>query len=421
MLKLLTTLCSLFLFGCCLGQNYLLKEDFDNNNNEWPFIATAETYDNQIKNGHLEWRNKSTGYQSSYFFTNEDWNKNFKITMRLKLASGRKNNLIGLYFSSNQKRTHYYRFGISDNGSWRVDAVNDEGTLINSGWIKSSAIKSGEYNELEIRKLGNNTFFSINGVTVDFQKDLKEIGKYIAVSTCDSSHVLFDYVYVEETNEEKKALQDALEKYFDQLKFSKTILNETFDDNTLGWSEGDDKEYFADIKDGTLMYANKSNTQSRSTIVNASELNWSLDFTIQTSIKRNSGTNNNIYGMLIGYNDWDNYHGFGFSPNGYWKALGEDKKTVTYSSGWKKTELVNANDYNLLTIEKVGDQLAFFINDKPVAVGYAAKRTGGNVGFWLTSGAICKADFYKVTSFYRSEKEQENRIKEITSKLENVK
>ncbi|MGB3465877.1 MAG: hypothetical protein WBA74_11425, partial [Cyclobacteriaceae bacterium] len=219
-----------------------------------------------------------------------------------------------------------------------------------------------------------------------------------------------DYIYSEETTEEKKELEVAQQAYFSKIADEKILLNEQFDKNEADWPHLTNSELGkGNFSNGVLTYENvsKNYIQSSRNI----PLNWAMDFTISAKIRRKAGRTDNLYGVMFSYRDWDNYYYFGFAPNGYWKMRKVKDKKEAYTSGWKKTDLVKTDEYNDLKIMKVNDQLLYFVNDNLVYNRKETERLGNNIGMVICDSAVAMYDHLKVTQQYRTEQEQAKMLK----------
>lgn len=400
---------------CITAQNFILKEEFDNNLNEWPFIENGDTHTAAIADGELTWTNNSDSYQSTYVFVNEDWEKNFKISTRLKWVKGRENNFLGFYFSANSKRSTGHRFGISNNGFWTMETLEDNKITYTSKWTPTSLVKAGEYNDLEVRKLGNEFFFSLNGEVVHYMRGLQEKGDYSALNICDSATASFDSFIIEETTEEKNELAVELNKYLSGITKEEVLLNEDFNDNSNEWPYIDATSTSpSSISNGQLVWHNQAGGYSQKT--KKVPINWSLDFDIETKLKRLSGKRNNIYGMMFDFEDWDNHYYFGYAPTGYFIVYKEINNEEVFSTGWKKSEFIKGDGDHILKVEKIGNQLFFFINNKMVHSIKGQQHVGDYQGLLICDSAMASYDYFRIAQYYHTEKEQENLLKKILPK-----
>ncbi|MEL7145087.1 MAG: hypothetical protein AAFO69_01860 [Bacteroidota bacterium] len=403
------------------GQTYIIKEDFENNMNEWPFIQSYETSDATIENGQLTWVNKNENqYQSTYLFSNEDWNKNFRITARMKITDGNRQYCSGILFSSSKNRGSYYRFGFSDTGYWQfVEMTDSKVARDETGWQKSDVVKIGDFNDIEIRKLGEYFFFSLNGVLLHYEKGLKKKDSYLAINFPNGATSVVDYIYSEETTETDKEEKQLQEQYFMTIAKERVLIDEQFNDNSREWPylEGSDLGE-GSFANGVLTYRNKSQNYIQSS--RNIPLNWALDFTITAKIKRQSGRIDNIYGVMYSFKDWNNYYYFGFAPNGYWKMRKVKNEKEAYTSGWKKTEIVKEDQFNDVKIMKIGNKMLYFLNEELVYNRQENERLGNNIGMVICDSAVAVYDQLKVTQQYRTAEEQEKLLKKYLPKSESA-
>lgn len=141
------------------------------------------------------------------------------------------------------------------------------------------------------------------------------------------------------------------------------IVEDNFSNNANGWWIGRTKNGACEITRGEYLvkyYGEKS----WSTNIHAS-LNQNQDFVIESRISRLSGTATNGYGLAWGKGK-RGYFNFIITPKGkYYVRKVEHGKKGQYLIKWKKTNAISQSSIvNKLRVQKSGNELLFFINDK---------------------------------------------------------
>lgn len=89
------------------------------------------------------------------------------------------------------------------------------------------------------------------------------------------------------------------------------VFQDDFSDNRNSWWEGSNEDYFFKVTNGTYVFDNYS--QTTYTIAKNVGLTQDDDFVIETTIRKVSGVDNQVYGLVWGYQDADNCYTFSLS------------------------------------------------------------------------------------------------------------
>ena len=160
------------------------------------------------------------------------------------------------------------------------------------------------------------------------------------------------------------------------------LVEDNFSDNSYKWWVGRSAIGKCEIAHGEYIIT-YTGTKSWSSNIEA-ELNAVQDFVIESKLSRISGTDENGYGLTWGKGK-GGYFNFIITPKGkFYVRKVETGKKGQYLIEWKKTPYINANAItNKLKIQKSGQELLFFINDKMVATIPFEPFFGNQLGFML--------------------------------------
>jgi hypothetical protein len=186
-------------------------------------------------------------------------------------------------------------------------------------------------------------------VCIDFSKDNLNAGRGGNKETATN-------------NSGTNLMQSTLRSERDGLNV-KVLLREFFDNNSNGWTIGENKEYGVIIKDGE--YIMSTNNDKGSVSMMPSSLKKPRNFDVELSTVWKAGTKNSAYGLVLG-TDSKNCYVFGVSGNG--KAT-----VVMLKDGNGRPPLIPWRDscaregdgltFNKIKVEVRGDQMSLLVND----------------------------------------------------------
>lgn len=179
------------------------------------------------------------------------------------------------------------------------------------------------------------------------------------------------------------------------------ILSENFITNESNWIVGDRAKTNAHITDGYFFLESKrNNSYSRRT--EAGFLRADQDYEIEIRFKQTSGTNQRGYALEWGGNSMDNYfYNFWLRNDGSYSIDKIDRYTnnaaqFTDFVPWTKSALVKVNDFNILTVRKVGKAITYLINGSEVYSHTIEKTWGSEVGFTVPPKSVIQVDYINV-------------------------
>ncbi len=164
------------------------------------------------------------------------------------------------------------------------------------------------------------------------------------------------------------------------------VFQDDFSDNHNTWWEGSNENYNFRVTNGAYVFDNFS--QTTYTIAKNVGLSQDDDFVIETTIRKVSGVDNHIYGLLWGYQDADNCYAFGVSGNGYymygkWTA-GQWQDLIAWTTSSSVNVYSGYGVTNRLKVEHTGERVDFYINDTYVNSSSWERPAGSQVGYVVT-------------------------------------
>lgn len=357
----------------------LLEDNFVNNNNYWPEEKTS-TKTLNISNGYIIY-NKDY-FQKSWMNNVTDGQENLEIEVELQKLSGRENNAINVIFGSDAEASNYLAFGVSGDGQYLVSSYTGQWN-IHINWTASKHIRTGSgLNTLKVIKEGTMYYFYINGQYVN---EVEIPGWY-------GDSVGFGVNSGIEAKIKRVKVVANLGYYFDDL----VIMNDEFNNNSNKWIERDEEGVTLKIKNGEYEVFNKDQyfkTWQRNLFLNTDE-----NFEIESEMKRNSGTENNIYGILFGMNDdASKFYQFGVSSNGYYAVFKYDGNWIS-EIGWTQSSYVNSGtEANIMRVRREGKNVEFFINDNYIGKIDNFESFGLATGIGVASNMNVRVENFKVS------------------------
>jgi len=163
---------------------------------------------------------------------------------------------------------------------------------------------------------------------------------------------------------------------------SSVIVEDNFSNNSYQWWVGRSKTGGCEITRGEYLikyYGEKSWSSN----IHA-DLNPNSDFVIESRISRLSGTESNGFGLTWGKGK-RGYYNFIITPKGkFYVRKVEYGKKGKYLIKWKKTSHISQTSItNKLRVQKSGNEILFFINDKFVAKIPHQPFFGDQLGFMV--------------------------------------
>jgi hypothetical protein len=173
----------------------ILVENFYSNTNGWYTGSKPGTDKAEISNGYYTLTNLLEKKNKIFWLEKKiDTQRDFEIETRFKHIYGPDNNSNNLFWGRNTSNQRF-RFGISDNGQYRIDSWNGSEWTNQKKWTVSSLISKTDYNTLKIVKKGSNYSYYINGTFVHSGYFQPFFGPYLGIEVMHKTQIKVDYIY----------------------------------------------------------------------------------------------------------------------------------------------------------------------------------------------------------------------------------
>ena len=359
----------------------ILFEGFNNNNNYWSEVNSSDNYASVENGDYIIQRKVSSGGYAPTIKKYIDTNRDFRITAQIKKVSGVNNNGFGIVFGR-KDTDNQNQFFISSDGSYIINkTVNKKRTYIKE-WTKSTHIKTGNgaYNYLKVQKDGSKYKFYINDKLVYTTYSTKFYGDKVGFIIYDKIKMSVGYLSIAYEDDKKTTITPT--KTTKKNTVSKTILFEGFNNKNNYWSETDNSDNYAAVKNGDYIIERKVSSGGYAPTI-TKYIDTKRNFRITAQIKKVSGVNNNGFGIVFGRKDTDNQNQFFISSDGSYIINKTVNGTRTYIKEWTASTHIKTGNgaYNYLKVQKEGSKYKFYINSNLVYTSYSTKFYGDKVGF----------------------------------------
>lgn len=180
-------------------------------------------------------------------------------------------------------------------------------------------------------------------------------------------------------------------------------INEQFDDNRWMWETVNDRsdgELFANVENGHYILKNLRKDGGSRFFWKKIFIDETQNFIIEARVKETSNGSNR-FGLVWNAEGWKNSNFFCISGNQYYVISqyidGEFKDVIKWN---KDTSIVRpSGEYNDLMIQKIGQNLLFYVNNNQVYKTTYQPFKGNNIGFFLSKGISGEVDYLKVYQY----------------------
>jgi S1-C subfamily serine protease/antitoxin component YwqK of YwqJK toxin-antitoxin module len=166
---------------------------------------------------------------------------------------------------------------------------------------------------------------------------------------------------------------------YDESGVGAIVYNESFYRNKSNWEANIDGSKSEITENNQLALSITSdNTTSRWNYIS---LEQNSDYSIESIVQKKKGEDNEGYGLLFGFKDWDNYYQFLISGNGMYMISSKFEGIRLDISEWTSSDYINkGNERNLLKVIKIDDAFIFSINGQIVKRDESSSLRGNNFG-----------------------------------------
>jgi tetratricopeptide (TPR) repeat protein len=179
---------------------------------------------------------------------------------------------------------------------------------------------------------------------------------------------------------------------------SKTLMRESFADNSRNWAEADNENAVLQVTKGAYRFqclaSDGWNTWD------SIPIDPGADFKIEAALRKVSGPDDRTCSLIWGFSALGQKQDFGFTgAGGFEYGYFADGKWHSVLKADKSAAVRTGGAQNLLAVVRAGDKLRFFIDG--LAVGEAPYREflGDRIGFGLYAPMTMEADSLSVTEY----------------------
>ena len=145
------------------------------------------------------------------------------------------------------------------------------------------------------------------------------------------------------------------------------VYNEFFGEHPESWEFQGDRNHSSIRPDGrcvALVHNAGTSMVQRSCYI---PFDQSEDYMIVAHMSSQEKSKSAQYGLMFGFQDWDNYYAFVISNEGKFAVYGEYEGVGQWLRNWSYTNAISTTGQNLLKIFRVDDRFVFIINGTTVA------------------------------------------------------
>ncbi len=189
------------------------------------------------------------------------------------------------------------------------------------------------------------------------------------------------------------------------LKEKNVIFLDNFDNNVNRWWLGDNEQAYGAVEKGNYILEWRGSLPIWYSL-SGMNFDFSKDFEIEASIKQTSGAEGNLFGLIFDKSDNGEY---GFVVNGrsesvvYQDIKNEDRRFIKDGGEVIPDIKVTYNEYNKLTIRKIGREIYFFVNEVFLKSGQSNDFESNRIGFEIWYNSRIYIDYLKVSNLKRVE------------------
>ncbi|RPH33315.1 MAG: caspase family protein [Bacteroidales bacterium] len=183
------------------------------------------------------------------------------------------------------------------------------------------------------------------------------------------------------------------------------VFLDNFDNNANRWWLGDNSEAYGAVEKGNYILEWRGKLPIWYSLAGVN-FDFSKDFEIEASIKQTNGADGNLFGLIFDKSDNGEY---GFIVNGrsesvvYQDIKNENRRFIKDGGEVIPDIKVTYNEYNKLTIRKIGGDIYFFVNEVFLKSGESNGFVSNKIGFEIWYNSRIYIDYLKVSYLKRVE------------------
>lgn len=364
------------------GSKTILFEGFNDNKNNWSTKDDSNVRLAIQGGDYIMDHKRENGGWAATINRKIDLSRNFRITGQIKKVSGVQNNGFGLVFGK-ENNSNQNMFLISGNGSYKILKFENGTESQIKNWTNSNHIKTGngKYNYLKVQKVGSAYKFFINSNLVHTSYSVKFYGNSTGFALYDKQKINVGYLSM--MYEDSSSTNTTTVNNKNNTHTSKeTIVFDGYTDNRNNWSTSKNENIDLDIKNGNYYFDHKRDRGGWSSTI-VKYIDTSRDFKILADIKKESGIQNNGYGIVFGRKDSQNQNLFFVNGNGSYSINTVKNGKDNFKKEWAASSAIRKGNggYNVLKVVKIGNKLEYYINSTKVYTDYNPKFFGDRLGY----------------------------------------
>ncbi len=182
---------------------------------------------------------------------------------------------------------------------------------------------------------------------------------------------------------------------FSQLK--KVPFFDGFKNNKNNWTTSNNAKVDLNVSGGSYNFRFKNNTSGWE-VHKQFDLDGSRDFKIEALIVKKSGVQGYGYGLMWGKSTAGDYYSFNITGSGYYRIAKMNNGKFEKLVGWKKSTAIKTGNgpYNILKIEKINNNINFYINAIKVETLNFSNFFGNQIGFMVYNDQAVEINYLSV-------------------------
>jgi outer membrane protein OmpA-like peptidoglycan-associated protein len=185
--------------------------------------------------------------------------------------------------------------------------------------------------------------------------------------------------------------------FLNSLKAQPLCFSDDFDDNRNSWAITNTDLSSSSIENGYYVIQHKRDVKNWNFWCKVNDFSSARDFTIETKLKMEMGSDDYHYGLIWGVKNPYNLNHFCIKSNGKFKIYSVADSNFITTQDWTETKHINKlGGDNILKIEFKNGLLSYFINNKLVFKTDKIRIFGTSAGFCIEKRSKVLVDYLKV-------------------------
>jgi hypothetical protein len=381
----------------------IFVDDFIDNRSNWP-TGVPNLSLGKVEDGHYYWESFTNEASVCWRTIKElDENSDFEIETQIKFISGDEAAENALIWGKSENGE--FDFGFSGNGNY----TSSEYTKLNGysdiiPWSTAGYFNKGNYNKLTIRKVNNHFYYFLNDFLIHSMPYRPFYGKKIGFQVGNKSIIHVEYLYIFQLVNPINSHFDIINSFnsaYDGIpdNSKSDIFSDQFNDNKHNWNRLN--EYTECKLINGFLSLTSLNEKSQIAMQNIN-IPQNEDFEIETSIKFVTGDLKTANFLQWGRSDNDTKRqDFGFTGMGSYTIDNYNGSVWEDIVPFKSSTLLKKDDFNILTIRKIGNNYFFYLNKTFVFTCPFLAFYGSKVGFSVAGKSTILIDYLRVSKIFK--------------------